>query len=124
MHTQQPLLSPDTQGIGAGASIGSGGGGAGVGAPAQQTPKIVAFDQKKHHEDTWKRSPNVTGTGAIHVRTFHCKLGDDAIGYLDQMVNEWLDSHPQYEVKFVTNTIGEWSGKLGRESHLVVQVWV
>jgi hypothetical protein len=115
------VLSPEGQGLGLGPASQ---------ASAQSTPgssKIQAFENKlglKRHEDAWKRSPNVTGSGAIHMRTFHCKLGDDAIGYLDQQVNEWLDAHPQYEVKFVTSNVGEWSGKLGKEFHLVVQVWV
>lgn len=113
-------LSPDGQGLGIGPA-------SQAPAPAQAASKIQAFENKlgiKRHEETWKRTPNVTGTGAIHMRTFHCKLGDDAIGYLDQQINEWLDAHPQYEVKFVTTNIGEWSGKLGKENHLVVLVWV
>jgi hypothetical protein len=85
---------------------------------------IRAFDAgKKRHEDQWARTPNATGTGAIHVKTFHGKLTDDALVYMDQQINEWLDAHPQYEVKFVTSTIGEYSGKT-REPQLVCQVWV
>lgn len=101
--------------------------GAGGPAEVQVAPKIQAFEQKlggRKHEDTWNRTPNATGTGAIHAKTFHCKMNDDAISFLDQQVNEWLDAHPQYEVKIVTSNIGEWTGKLGKESHLVVTVWV
>jgi hypothetical protein len=90
-------------------------------------PKIVSFEQKlggRRHEERWARTPNVTGTGAIHVKSFHGKLNDDSLGYLDQQINEWLDAHPQYEVKFVTSSVGEWQGKMGREYHLVLQVWV
>ena len=123
-------LSPDGQ-VGSSAPAPAGvpaGAGAGSGAAAAQpVNKIQAFESRigaKRHEEVWKRTPNVTGSGAIHMRTFHCKLGDDAIGYLDQQINEWLDAHPQYEVKFVTSNIGEWSGKLGKEHHLVVLVWV
>lgn len=117
-------LSPDGQ---IGSSAPAAGGPAAAGTAAQPVNKIQAFENKlgmKRHEEMWKRTPNVTGSGAIHMRTFHCKLGDDAIGYLDQQINEWLDAHPQYEVKFVTSNIGEWSGKLGKEQHLVVLVWV
>ncbi|MFM9995109.1 MAG: hypothetical protein ACKVU4_04835 [Phycisphaerales bacterium] len=84
------------------------------------------MDQKLgggRHEDDWKRSPNVTKTGAIHVRSFHCKLTGDALENLDRQVNEWLDAHPQYEVKFVSTTVGEWTGKL-KEPNLIMQVWV
>jgi hypothetical protein len=90
-------------------------------------PKIQAFQQAlgaKRHEDQWKRSPNLTGTGAIHCKSFHCKLSDDALAFLDEQVNQWLDAHPQYEVKFVNTCVGEFAGKLGKEPHLVMQVWV
>jgi hypothetical protein len=88
--------------------------------------KIRAFDQKlggANHEDNWKRTPNVTGTGAIHVKSFHCKLTGDSLEFLDRQVNEWLDAHPQYEVKQVTTSVGEWSGKM-KEPALIVNVWV
>lgn len=76
------------------------------------------------HEDSWSRTPNTPGTGAIHVRSFRSKLSDDALTYLDQQINEWLDAHPQYEVKLVTTAIGEWSTKLGKEPGIIVNVWV
>ena len=91
--------------------------------PAGLTRKITAFGSKDKHEDSWTRVPNTTGTGAIHVRTFHSKLTDDALKYLDQQVNEWLDDHPQYEVKQVTTTIGTFTGKV-KEPHIICQVWV
>ncbi|HWB18980.1 MAG TPA: hypothetical protein VG711_01675 [Phycisphaerales bacterium] len=84
---------------------------------------ITPFGSEKQHDEKWRRSPNTTGHGAIHVRTFHCKLTEDALNYMDQLINEWLDSHPQYEVKFVTSTIGTFTGKL-KEPALICQVWV
>jgi hypothetical protein len=93
------------------------------------SPKIQAFEQrlgsaKGSHEDKWKRSPNVTGKGAIHVKTFHCKLNNESLEFLDQQINEWLDAHPQYEAKLITNCVGDWTGKTGKEPNLIVQVWV
>ena len=88
--------------------------------------KIRAFEQKLGgggHESKWKRQPNVTGTGAIHVKSFHCKLTGDSLEFLDMQVNEWLDEHPEYEVKQVTTSIGEWTGKM-KEPALIVNVWV
>ena len=88
--------------------------------------KIRTFEQKLgagRHEDKWHRTPNVTGSGAIHVKSFHCRLTGDSLGFLDQQINEWLDAHPQYEVKLVTTSIGMWSGKL-KEPNLIVNVWV
>ncbi len=100
-----------------------------AGAPVRTdagSPKIRALDQKLgavRHEDSWQRSPNVTGTGAIHVKSFHCKLTGDALENIDRQINEWLDAHPQYEVKFVSSTVGEWTGKL-KEPNLILQLWV
>ncbi len=91
--------------------------------PQGMTKKITAFGKDSRHEDEWARTPNTTGTGAIHLKTFHSKLTDDALSYLDQQVNEWLDDHPQYEVKLVSTTVGTFTGKL-KEPHLVCQVWV
>jgi hypothetical protein len=100
---------------------------AGKDLPAEPPPpKIQVFEQRmggRKHEEAWARSPNVTGTGAIHVKSFHCKLNDDSLVFLDQQINEWLDAHPQYEVKFVTTSVGEWQGKM-REPQMIVQVWV
>lgn len=94
-----------------------------TGTPA---PKIRTFEQKlgsSRHEDKWNRTPNVTGAGAIHMKSFHCRLTGDSLEFLDQQVNEWLDAHPQYEVKFVTTAVGMWSGKL-KEPSLIINVWV
>ncbi len=85
--------------------------------------KITAFGMEKRHEERWSRTPNTTGQGAIHVKTFHSKLTGDALIYMDECINEWLDKHPQYEVKFVTSTVGILTGKL-KEPALLCQVWV
>jgi hypothetical protein len=85
--------------------------------------QIQTFDNATRHEDNWDRTPNVTGAGAIHVKTFVAKLRLDAVEHLDQQINEWLDSHPEYEVKFTSSTIGKLVGK-NTEDALFVNVWV
>ena len=99
----------------------------GVGPDGQEIrPKIQQFNQAlgaKNREDTWKRKPNANGTGATHVKSFHCKLADDSLAFMDQQINNWLDEHPEVEVKFVTSSIGEWQGKI-KEPGLVVNVWI
>ena len=94
----------------------------GVG-PSAGTRRITAFGKEKRHEDKWSRSPNTTGVGAIHVKTFHAKLTGDALEYMDQCINEWLDAHPQYEVKFACSTVGTVTSKI-KEPNLICQVWV
>jgi hypothetical protein len=95
----------------------------GIGQIAAVSKKITPMGKEARHEEKWSRTPNLTGSGAIHVRTFHAKITEDALTYMDQVVNEWLDAHPQYEVKFVSSTVGIMSGKL-KEPALILQVWV
>ena len=85
--------------------------------------KITAFGSEKKQATEWSRDPNTTGSDAKHVRTFHSKLTNDALEYLDKQINEWLDEHPNYEVKLISTTIGTFTGKT-KEPHLICQVWV
>lgn len=94
-----------------------------VAGPTTGAAKITAFGKEERHEEVWNRKPNVTGKGAIHVKTFHSKITADALIYMDQQINEWLDSHPEYEVKFVNSTVGILSGKL-KEPAVICQIWV
>ena len=91
--------------------------------PLGLTRKIMAFGDGKKKENEWSRVPNTTGTGATHVKTFHTKLTDDALAYVDAQINAWLDEHPDFEVKTVSTTIGTFTGKV-KEPHLICQVWV
>jgi len=86
--------------------------------------KITTFGSRQRHEDHWDRTPNTTGQGAIHCKVFHCKLREDALEYLEKQVNEWLDQHPQYEVKQVTACIGEMKTKTIAEQAMFMTVWV
>jgi hypothetical protein len=72
----------------------------------------------------WRRHAQLTGQGATHVKSFHCKLQGDALSHLDQQVNAWLESHDDCEIKLVTTQTGEWSDTLGKACHLIVQIWV
>ncbi len=75
------------------------------------------------HTDNWKRKTNLTGNGATHVRSFHCRLAPESLAAMDDQINQWLDAHPDYEVKLVTTNVGEWQGKL-REPALIISIWV
>jgi len=91
--------------------------------PVATPMQISAFGRERKHEEEWSRTPNINGTGAIHVKTFHSKITDDALVYMDQQINEWLDAHPEYEVKFVTSTVGTLTGK-NKEPNIICQIWV
>ncbi|MEE3001167.1 MAG: hypothetical protein VX908_00570 [Planctomycetota bacterium] len=93
-------------------------------SPGGLKKKIKTFGKGERHEDKWSRTPNATGEGAIHVQTFFSKLTQDSVTYMDQSINEWLDEHPEYEVKFVNSSIGTMRGKMGPQEVIICQVWV
>lgn len=133
------VFRPGSSGLGSGSSAGTSGpsqsqnvgSGSSPGvAPLKDgpevKPKITAFEQKGgigRTEDSWQRKSNKTGSGATHVKTFHAKLTGESLEFLDKQINDWLDTHPDHEVKFSTSTVGEWTGKL-KEPNVIVQVWV
>ena len=74
---------------------------------------------KKH---AWKRQVKPGGPGACRVRTFHGKLSDQGLEYVDEAINTWLDDHPEIEIKFVTTNVGMFDGKF-KDLALIVNVW-
>ena len=71
---------------------------------------------------SFNRKLNANGTGATRVRTFHTKLGDAAMKFLDEQINEWIDAGDDIEVKFCSTTVGVVEGKR-QEPHLIITVW-
>lgn len=93
-------------------------------APAG-TPKIQQFGQKHESvESRWQRPLNKSGTGATHVRTFFGSLSAQGLEFIDRHINEWLDTHPDAEVKFATLQVGDMPTATGREPALIAQVWI
>src|SRR5687768_6403022 len=85
--------------------------------------KIRAFGvQDSHARSNYTRKPATNCQGACRVRSFHGKLSEQGLEYIDNAINDWLDSHPDIEVKFVTPTIGLFDGKM-KEMALVLNVW-
>jgi hypothetical protein len=73
-------------------------------------------------ETTQFQRPLIKGANATRVRTFHTKLADAAIKFLEDQINEWLDANPDIEVKFSNSTVGTVEGKRA-EPHLIVTIW-
>ena len=103
----------------------SGGGGGGDHSGGEVKPKIhhTTATTISSRKVEWKRKPNSDGSGATHVKSFHCRLNSEAMEIMDQQINAWLEEHPELEVKLVNNTVGEWQGKI-KEPALIIQIWV
>lgn len=73
-------------------------------------------------KEEYSRELNKTGHGSCRLRSFHGRLSAQGLEYLDNQINEWLEHHPEVEVKFVTSTVGVFEGKM-REPALILNVW-
>jgi hypothetical protein len=90
--------------------------------PSERKIQFLGVAEGPHKRDKWKRPTTVNGTGATRVRSFHGKYSEQGLEYLDSAINDWLDNHPDIEVKFVTSTVMTFEGKI-REPALVLNVW-
>ena len=98
----------------------------GAKASAEPSSKIRTFASEstlgKRAAGAAHRALNKTGQGATRLRTFHAKLADASLQYMEDQINEWLDGHPDVEVKFAETTVGVVEGKRA-EPHLIITVW-
>ena len=77
------------------------------GASAATLGKAGAWDEGKFRRPLQPDNPG----GATRCRTFHCKLSDGAVEFINNQINEWLDGHDEITIKFATSTIGMFEGK-------------
>jgi hypothetical protein len=93
------------------------------GAPTQS--KIHGFSSTgggKQFADAFKRKTNVLGTGAIRVKSFHGRLSEQGLDYLDHAINEWLDNHADIEIKNISSSVGMFDGKM-KEPAVILNLW-
>lgn len=66
---------------------------------------MEADDSKLH------RKVRDTGQGATRCRTFHSKLNESALAYMNEHINEWVDKHDDVDIKFASTVVGVFEGK-------------
>ena len=71
---------------------------------------------------TFKRQTYATGQGTCLDQSLHVLLSEEGMHYMEDKINEWLDQHPDIEVKIVTTSIGQYEAKI-KEPALVLNVW-
>ena len=85
--------------------------------------KIKAFGPETAvRNQSWTRQPVQTGKGAVRVKSFHAKFSDQGVEHLDESINQFIDTHPEVDIKFVTTNVGLYDGKI-KDVFLVVNVW-
>ncbi len=88
----------------------------------QPASKIHFGPDITHRKHDWKRLTQTPGTGAVRMKSFHGKLSEQGMEYLDDAINTWLDSHPDVEIKFVTSNVGMFDGKM-KDMALILNLW-
>ena len=85
---------------------------------ARETREIRSFGgetaiggEALQDESGYQRPLLTQGPGSTRCRTFHAKLNDGAVAFMNRQINDWADSHPDVTIKFATSTIGIWEGK-------------
>ena len=69
-----------------------------------------------------KRPLSPNSPWATRCRTFHAKLNDGAIAYMNREINEWVDKNDDVSIKQATSTIGVYEGKR-QDPHIIVTVF-
>lgn len=63
-------------------------------------------------DDTkYSRALDTRSISATRCRTFHSKLSEAALEFMNNQINDWLDSNEGITVKFANSTIGLFEGK-------------
>jgi hypothetical protein len=75
-----------------------------------------------HHDEHLKRHVSGANEPPTRCRTFHSKLTPAALGHMDDLINEWLDAHPEIFMKHVATTVGPFEAK-HVEQHLIVSIF-
>ena len=72
--------------------------------------------------EEFERSLDPSGAGASRCRTFHCRISDGAVEFMNTQVNEWLDKNPDVTIKFASSVIGMFEGK-HTEPNIIITVF-
>lgn len=105
-----------------------------VHAEADDKPRIVAAPSdmirfsggvshaEAQREDRFRRPLLKGSAAATRCKSFHGKLTDAAIAYLNDQINDWVDAHDDVEIKFAQTTVGPVEGK-HTEPHLIITLF-
>ena len=81
-----------------------------------------ASRQAMRGETKFQRDLQTEAQAATRCRTFHCRLSEGAVEFMNAQINEWVDQHDDITIKFVTSTIGQFEGK-HTEPNLIMTVF-
>ena len=66
---------------------------------------------KAWDDSEYKRPLDTRAISATRCRTFHSKLSESSLQFMNDQINDWIDKDEAITVKFSTSTIGIFEGK-------------
>ena len=73
-------------------------------------------------ETRYGRQLDPRAISATRCRTFHSKLSGPALEFMNNQINDWIDTEGGVTIKFATSTIGIFEGKHA-EPHLILTLF-
>ena len=73
-------------------------------------------------ESKYNRRLEPNAPAATRCRTFHAKLNEGAVAFMNDQINSWVDSEADIRIKFASSTIGIFEGKHA-DPNLIVTVF-
>ena len=73
-------------------------------------------------ESKYNRRLEPNAPAATRCRTFHAKLNEGAVAFMNEQINSWVDSEADIRIKFASSTIGIFEGKHA-DPNLIVTVF-
>ena len=84
---------------------------------AETAPGAGGWDDER-----FKRPLDPKTSAASRCRTFHCRISQGAVDFLNEQVNDWLDQNKDITIKFSNTVIGMFEGK-HTEPNLILTVF-
>lgn len=89
--------------------------------------RVMASSQTMGVAGAWddsglKRQVGGNAEGATRCRTFHSKLNENSLQFMNRQINEWVDKSENMAIKFATSTIGIFEGKHA-EPNLILTIF-
>jgi hypothetical protein len=73
-------------------------------------------------DEKYGRQLDPRAISSTRCRTFHSKLSGPALEFMNNQLNDWVDTQGNITIKFATSTIGIFEGKHA-EPHLILTVF-
>lgn len=83
---------------------------------------VFSGNQAKRDEGKYNRRLEPNAPAATRCRTFHSKLNEGAVAFMNDQINNWVDSEADVRIKFASSTIGVFEGKHA-DPNLIVTVF-